>query len=60
MLGVRRTTATALARTLLETGVIRYSRGRIEICDRQQLRNSACECYEIVQRLPSQMMRQKR
>ena len=60
MLGVRRTTVTALARMLLQTGVIRYSRGRIEICDRQQLRNSACECYEIVQRLPAQLMRQKR
>jgi CRP-like cAMP-binding protein len=60
MLGVRRTTVTGLARELLQTGVIRYTRGRIEICDREQLRKSACECYEVVQRLPAQFMRQKR
>ncbi len=60
MLGVRRTTVTALARELLQTGVIHYSRGRIEICDRARLKKFACECYEVVQRLPAQLLRQKR
>lgn len=60
MLGVQRTTVTTLARTLMQTGVIRYTRGRIDICDRHQLQKFACECYEVVQRLSVQLMRQKR
>src|SRR5205823_2647487 len=44
MLGVRRTTVTAIARSLQETGMIRYSRGRIQISDRKRLESSACEC----------------
>ena len=56
VLGVRRTTVTTLARNLLRTGVIRYSRGRIEICDREQLKNFVCECYEVLHRLPAQML----
>ena len=53
MLGVRRTTVTAIARSLLQTGMIRYTRGRIEISDRERLEASACECYEILRRLPA-------
>jgi CRP-like cAMP-binding protein len=56
VLGVRRTTVTTLARNLLRTGVIRYSRGRIEIRDRDQLKNFTCECYEVLHRLPAQML----
>jgi CRP-like cAMP-binding protein len=56
VLGVRRTTVTTLARNLLRTGVIRYSRGRIEIRDREQLKNFACECYEVLHRLPAQIL----
>jgi CRP-like cAMP-binding protein len=56
VLGVRRTTVTTLARNLLRTGAIRYSRGRIEICDRAKLKNFACECYEVLHRLPAQML----
>jgi len=35
MLGVQRTTVTAIARTLQEAGMIHYTRGRIEISDRK-------------------------
>ena len=56
VLGVRRTTVTTLARNLLRTGVIRYSRGRIKICDRDQLKNFSCECYEVLHRLPAQLL----
>lgn len=45
MLGVRRTTVTAIARLLQRRGIIRYSRGRIEISDRERLKKHACECY---------------
>jgi CRP-like cAMP-binding protein len=48
MLGVRRTTVTAIARELQREGLIRYTRGRIEISDREKLRKSACECYDIL------------
>ena len=47
MLGVRRTTVTAIARELQRGGFIRYSRGRIEISDREKLRKFACECYDV-------------
>jgi CRP-like cAMP-binding protein len=48
MLGVRRTTVTAIARDLQRAGFIRYSRGRIEISDREKLRKFACECYDVL------------
>ena len=49
MLGVQRTTVTAVARTLQDEGLIRYSRGRIEILDRPRLERRACECYAAVE-----------
>jgi CRP-like cAMP-binding protein len=54
MLGVRRTTITLLAQTMQEKGLIRYSRGRIVIVDREGLEACACECYHVIRhdRLP--------
>ena len=48
MLGVRRTSVTAVARTLQEAGMVRYHRGKIEILDVEGLREGACECYETI------------
>jgi CRP-like cAMP-binding protein len=48
MLGVRRTSVTAVAHTLQAAGLIRYSRGRIHILDLEALKEAACECYETV------------
>jgi len=48
MLGVRRTTVTAIARELQRLGFIHYTRGRIEIPDRERLRKFACECYDVL------------
>jgi CRP-like cAMP-binding protein len=56
MLGVQRTTVTAIARTLQEAGMIHYTRGRIEISDREKLEKSACECYEVLRRQPAQIL----
>jgi CRP-like cAMP-binding protein len=45
MLGTNRPTVTLSALTLSHAGLIRYSRGRIEILNQQGLEDSACECY---------------
>ena len=46
MLGVRRTSVTAVARTLQEAGMIKYTRGKIEILDVEGLHECSCECHE--------------
>jgi CRP-like cAMP-binding protein len=48
MLGVQRSTVTVAAGELQRTGMIGYSRGKINILDRASLTLVACECYEIV------------
>ena len=47
-LGVRRESVTLVALSLQRDGLIRYSRGRIEVLDRQGLEAKACECYAVV------------
>ena len=51
MLGVRRTSVTAVAHTLQEAGLIKYARGKIQILDGKALQESACECYGSVKSL---------
>jgi len=48
MLGVRRATVSEAARALQERGLIKYSRGTLEITDRDGLIETACSCYRIV------------
>jgi CRP-like cAMP-binding protein len=48
MLGVRRTSVTTVAHTLQRAGMIRYSRGKIQIMDVEGLQETACECYQAV------------
>ena len=48
MLGVRRNSVSIVAHALQQAGLIRYSRGAIEIADSEGLRGSACECYGAV------------
>ena len=49
MLGVQRTTVTAVAKALQDEGLIRTGRGRIEILDRARLERRACECHAQVE-----------
>jgi CRP-like cAMP-binding protein len=48
MMGVRRASVSLSAHALQKAGLIKYSRGEIEIVDRNGLEDSACECYEAV------------
>ncbi len=47
-LGVPRTAVSMAAGSLQRAGLIRYSRGKIEILDPAGLENKACECYRII------------
>lgn len=51
MLGTRRSTVTVAAGALQRSGMISYSRGKVEIVDRELLEGTACECYTILRDL---------
>ena len=48
MIGARRNSVSLVANTLQQANFIHYSRGHIEIIDREGLSNTACECYAAV------------
>jgi CRP-like cAMP-binding protein len=48
MLGARRSSVSLVANKLQRAGLIRYSRGRIEILDFDGLKNASCECYRAI------------
>ena len=48
MLGVRRTSVTVVAHTLQKAGLIKYSRGKIQLVNLEGVQDCACECYETV------------
>ncbi len=49
MLGLQRTTVTAVTGALAARGLIRNHRGRVEVIDRPGLERAACECYRAVE-----------
>src|ERR1035437_3496371 len=50
MLGRRREGVTEAAGKLQHDGLIRCSRGHIDVLDRRGLEKNACECYQVVKR----------
>jgi CRP-like cAMP-binding protein len=48
MLGVQRTSVSLAAHTLQKAGLVGYSRGVITILNREGLKDTACECYEVI------------
>ena len=50
MIGVRREGITEAAGNLQRAGLIRYSRGHIEVLDRPKLEQKVCECYAVVKK----------
>ena len=57
MLGVRRASVTVAAGMLQQAGLIRYSRGKVEILDRERLELASCECYGLIRRKYEQLLR---
>jgi CRP-like cAMP-binding protein len=51
MIAVERTTVSAIAADMQRKGLIEYSRGQLEILNREDLEATACECYPIMKRL---------
>ena len=48
MLGVRRSTVSEVLKPFQEEGLIRYSRGKFTVLDREGLKAGTCECYRRI------------
>lgn len=51
MLGVRRPAVSIAGATLQKAGMIRYTRGKIAVLDREALQDASCECYAHVKKV---------
>lgn len=56
MLGVNRPSVTGAAIELKDAGLIKYSRGLVQITDRAGLESFTCECYGLIKRIYDQYL----
>ena len=56
MIGVQRNAVSLVAHTLQHAGIIRYSRGHIEIDDLEGLALTSCECHRVVEALRDRLL----
>ena len=57
MIGVQRNAVSIVAHELQRAGIIRYSRGQIEITNVEGLRETSCECYHAVKTQHDRLLR---
>ena len=55
MLGTDRPTVSLAAGLLQKKKLIEYTRGAVKIVNRKKLEDSACECYEVIQRFDGEL-----
>jgi CRP-like cAMP-binding protein len=48
MLGTRRSSVTVAASILQKAGLVKYTRGQVNVVDRHGLENASCECYRAL------------
>ncbi|WP_439395807.1 Crp/Fnr family transcriptional regulator [Bradyrhizobium sp. PMVTL-01] len=56
MMGVRRNAISMVAHALQRAGIIRYTRGQIEIVDLPALKATSCDCYSAVKASHSRLL----
>lgn len=57
MLGVRRASVSDVLRPLQEDGLIRTSRGKVTIVERDALAQVSCECYRVIRHTYERLLR---
>jgi Mn-dependent DtxR family transcriptional regulator len=57
IIGVQRNAVSIVANALQKAGVLRYSRGHIEITNVARLRETSCECYQAVRTQHDRLLR---
>jgi CRP-like cAMP-binding protein len=50
MLGVQRPSVNVVAGAFQQAGIVKYTRGKMRVLDRERLEEAACECYGKVRR----------
>lgn len=57
MIGVQRNAVSFVAHALQQAGILRYSRGHLEITNPEGLRETSCECYRTVKARHDRLLR---
>ena len=55
MMGTDRSTVSLAASVLQKKGIIEYARGAVKVVNRRKLKNSACECYDVIQQFEDEL-----